>query len=120
MVIGFNTDVAFQGTTYHVQTEVKARAANPRVETRLYVGGAILAAKQTSYREIADIKQLERVLTKVAAEQHKSVIGDIHAGKYAGNRVDRIAADLISSEPLAKILARHLGFQDEPGAAESS
>ena len=40
VITGFNTDVKYRGTVYHVQTEDKG-AANPLIETLIYKGGEI-------------------------------------------------------------------------------
>jgi len=51
MVTGFNTDVKHDGRVYHVQTEDKG-LQNPIIETLIYMGGEILAARRTSYADL--------------------------------------------------------------------
>src|SRR5438093_339781 len=53
MVTGFNTDVQHRGKTYHVQTEDKG-LQNPIIETLIYMGGEILAARRTSYADLLE------------------------------------------------------------------
>ena len=38
MITGFNTDVKYKGTVFHVQTEDKG-VANPIIESLIYKGG---------------------------------------------------------------------------------
>ncbi len=51
MVTGFNTDVEHEGRVYHVQTEDKG-VGNPIIETLIYMGGEILAARRSSYADL--------------------------------------------------------------------
>src|SRR6267154_2222697 len=46
-VPGFNTDIKWQGRVYHVQTE--NISGQQQVESLIFAGGEILAAKRTSY-----------------------------------------------------------------------
>jgi hypothetical protein len=52
MITGFNTDVAYEDRTFHVQTEDKGRT-NPVVESLVYSGGEIVASRRASYAELA-------------------------------------------------------------------
>jgi hypothetical protein len=80
VITGFNTDVTYDGVTYHVQTEDKG------VETALilslvYERGVILAAKRSPYDDLVeagfDIKVLEDRLQR----QHKLICAAISAGR---------------------------------------
>ena len=53
VITGFNTDVKYRGTVYHVQTEDKG-AANPLVETLVYRGGEILGSRRLPYGQLAE------------------------------------------------------------------
>jgi hypothetical protein len=48
MVIGFNTEIKHNGVVYHVQTEPRKDA---KIETLVYLGGAIVHSLRTSYED---------------------------------------------------------------------
>jgi hypothetical protein len=48
---GFNSDVAWRGETYHVQTEDWGRA-NPFLVSRVFRDGAVLKSIKTAYDEV--------------------------------------------------------------------
>ncbi len=58
MITGFNQDVSYKGTVYHVQTEDRGKG-NPLIETLIYVGGEIVASRRTSYEDL-DERWLQR------------------------------------------------------------
>jgi hypothetical protein len=82
MLTGFNTDVEWEGVTYHVQTEDKG-LANPIILSLIYKRGTILAARRTPYNEL--ITEGEMVdtarLTKAIEKQHFTILAAIKAGK---------------------------------------
>lgn len=81
MLTGYNTDVAYDGVTYHVQTEDKG-LANPIILSLVYQGGTILAAKRTSYGEMVSQGEVdEKNLALVLERQHQVIIAAIRAGK---------------------------------------
>jgi hypothetical protein len=80
MITGFNTDVSHDGTTYHVQTEDKG-ASNPIIESLIYVRGAILAAKRTSYARELKIGLVEEQLQLILEKQHRTILAVIKAGR---------------------------------------
>ena len=52
VITGFNTDIEFDGVTYHVQTEDKG-LARPMILSLVYDRGTILASKRISYDDLA-------------------------------------------------------------------
>lgn len=80
MITGFNTDIEFEGTTYHVQTEDKG-LSRPIIMSLVYDGGTILASRRTPYDDllIGDLneKELEQRLRK----QHRTICAAIRAGR---------------------------------------
>jgi len=80
MIPGFNTDIKFQGKVYHVQTEDKGKD-NPIFESLVYVGGAILAAKRTSYAEELKRGITDEELASRLERQHKIILAAIQKGK---------------------------------------
>ena len=80
MITGYNTDVEYNGVTYHVQTEDKG-LQTPMILTLLYAGGAILASKRTPYDDLLASGFNEDVLRKRLERQHKLICAAVHAGR---------------------------------------
>lgn len=80
VITGFNTDIEYQGVTYHVQTEDKG-LERPMILSLVYNGGTILASKRASYDDLVaagfDEKQLEERLNR----QHRLICAAIKAGR---------------------------------------
>ncbi|MEO0334810.1 MAG: hypothetical protein AAF202_00335 [Pseudomonadota bacterium] len=53
---GFNSDVAYLGSEYHVQTEDWG-AANPYLVSRVYRNGAVIKSIKTAYKEVFPSQQ---------------------------------------------------------------
>ncbi len=82
MIGGYNTDVRHQDVVFHVQTEDKG-AGNPLIESLVYVGGQVLAAKRASYAEALAEGQSVQAIAKMMETQHRRVIAAIRAGKFS-------------------------------------
>lgn len=80
MITGFNTDVQFEGVTYHVQTEDKG-LETPLILSLVYVGGAILASKRTTYHDLIEAGFDEKALAERLQRQHKLICAAIRAGR---------------------------------------
>jgi hypothetical protein len=82
VISGFNTDIVYDDVTYHVQTEDKGLESR-LVLSLVYVGGAIIASKRTSYDEIFPQPQSysELVLVERVNKQHKLICAAIKAGR---------------------------------------
>jgi hypothetical protein len=80
VITGFNTDVPFDGVTYHVQTEDKG-LETPLILSLVYVGGAIIAAKRTPYEDLISKGFDEKDLTERLQRQHKLIIAAIKNGR---------------------------------------
>lgn len=80
MITGFNTDINFQGTTYHVQTEDKG-LATPLILSLVYNQGTILASKRSSYDDLVEKGFDEKVLAARLQKQHKTICAAIRAGR---------------------------------------
>lgn len=97
MITGFNTDIEYEGTVYHVQTEDKG-LNSPFVLSLVYVGGEIIASKRTSYEDLIASGFQEEVLNERLQRQHKLICAAIKAGrvedlKRMGRGGDGAAAD---------------------------
>jgi hypothetical protein len=82
VLIGYNTNVTYRGQTYHVQTE-DSGSHNPLIITLLYLKGAILRSKKTSYAHLVGTSDFEEQLRTLMKEQHKEMIKDLFAGRTA-------------------------------------
>ena len=80
MITGFNTDIEFEGTVYHVQTEDKG-VESPLILTLVYSGGAILASKRELYDDLIEQGFDELVLAERLGRQHKLICAAINAGR---------------------------------------
>jgi hypothetical protein len=80
MITGYNTDVEHDGVVYHVQTEDKG-LETPLLLSLVYSGGAILASKRSSYRDLIAAGFDEAVLTERLQRQHRLICAAINAGR---------------------------------------
>ena len=80
MITGFNTDIPFEGVTYHVQTEDKG-LKTPLILSLVYVGGTIIASKRTPYADLVESGFDEGTLTERLQRQHKLICAAIRAGR---------------------------------------
>lgn len=80
MITGYNTDVEFEGVTYHVQTEDKG-LARPIILSLVYDRGTILASKRLPYDDLLEGKFDEGLLSARLHRQHKLICAAIQAGR---------------------------------------
>jgi len=80
MLTGYNTDFKFQEKVYHCQTE-DGGVNSPYVTSLLYLRGAILASRKTSYADILKADCLDEVVRGLMMDQHKQMIRDLMHGK---------------------------------------
>lgn len=80
MITGFNTDIPYDGVTYHVQTEDKG-LDTPLILSLVYVGGHIIASKRTPYADLISKGFDENVLTERLQRQHKLICAAIKQGR---------------------------------------
>ena len=86
MLAGYNTNITYKGNTYHIQTE-DSGLKNPVVVTLLYVKGAILTSKKTSYAHIVDDPDYKEKIKELMKQQHKTMIKELLSGRYTGDYV---------------------------------
>jgi hypothetical protein len=80
VITGFNTDIDFEGVTYHVQTEDKG-LATPIILSLVYDRGTILASKRAPYDDlVADIFD-EKILRERLQRQHRLICAAVKAGR---------------------------------------
>ena len=81
MLVGYNTNVPYKGTIYHVQTEDNGMK-NPVIVTLLYLKGTILASKKVNYGHVTSSPDYKEKIRELMKEQHKSMIKELIAGKH--------------------------------------
>lgn len=82
MITGFNTDIRHGDRVFHVQTEDRG-AANPIVESLVYVGGQILLSKRSPYSDLViDGKPDEKAVRQLMDLQHRRIIEAIRRGRF--------------------------------------
>ena len=82
MISGFNTDIEFDGTVYHVQTEDKGLQKRV-IMSLVYDKGTILASKRESYDDLAVGNFDTKALTDRVGRQHKLICAAIRAGRIS-------------------------------------
>jgi hypothetical protein len=80
VITGFNTDIEFDGVTYHVQTEDKG-LARPVILSLVYDRGTILASKRAPYDDLINGKFDEAALAERLQKQHKLICAAVRAGR---------------------------------------
>jgi hypothetical protein len=83
MITGYNTDVRHREVVFHVQTEDKG-AANPFIESLIYVGGQVLASKRANYADLLAEGRDEKEIVALMDHQHRTMIAAIRHGKFDG------------------------------------
>ncbi|HVQ56443.1 MAG TPA: hypothetical protein VMS29_06775 [Pyrinomonadaceae bacterium] len=80
MITGFNTDVEYDGVTYHVQTEDKG-LETPVILTLVYDHGTILASKRQGYEDLFEGGFDEKALVTKLKRQHSLICAAIRKGQ---------------------------------------
>lgn len=80
MITGFNTDIEFQGTTYHVQTEDKG-VKTPLILSLVYDRGTILASKRSAYNDLLIGDFDEKILAERLQKQHNLICAAVRTGR---------------------------------------
>lgn len=80
MIFGFNTDVKFKGTVYHVQSE--ARQHDQQLQTQVFVRGRCIGKKFTPYGEHASQPDFsDEKMHEMLKAQHKGVVEAVREGR---------------------------------------
>lgn len=80
MITGFNTDIEFEGVTYHVQTEDKG-LNSPIILSLVYNRGTILASKRLPYDDLLEGDFDEKQLAARLRKQHRLICAAVQAGR---------------------------------------
>ncbi len=98
VLTGYNTDIEYQGTTYHVQTEDKGRS-NPYVESLIYTAGEILYSRRTPYHDLVEQDVDAKTIASLMERQHRTIAEAIRRGKLGQLTGTGVDLDDISEEP---------------------
>jgi len=80
MITGYNTDVRYGGFVLHVQTEDKG-TSNPCIESLVYHGGQVVAAKRASYADLLASGSQDDAIIALMDRQHRTLIEAIKGGE---------------------------------------
>ncbi|MFZ5906992.1 MAG: hypothetical protein ACOYVJ_06230 [Nitrospirota bacterium] len=94
MLVGYNTNISYRDTVYHIQTEDSGQN-NPVIVTLLYAQGAILASKKTSYAHFVNDPDFKEKARDMMKKQHKVMIKELLSGKYSGGYREEEAPEAV-------------------------
>jgi hypothetical protein len=80
VLTGYNTDIEYSGTTYHVQTEDKGRG-NPLVESLVYTAGEILYTRRTPYHDLVAQEIDREAVASLMERQHRAIVEAVQTGR---------------------------------------
>ena len=107
MITGFNTDVNYKGTVFHVQTEDKG-VDNPIIESLIYKGGEILGSRRLPYLDMVQNGYDEKKVVRLMEDQHKTMIEEIRQGKFDASS-DILGDDaVLSDQSLDQVILNYL------------
>ncbi|HEV8630493.1 MAG TPA: hypothetical protein VGV61_09270 [Thermoanaerobaculia bacterium] len=93
MRTGYNTDVRYRERVFHVQTEDKG-LNNPFIESVVYFGGQVLAAKRVGYSDLLQEGKAGDAISTRMDHQHRMMIAAIRTGKLDAKLKDVLGAEL--------------------------
>jgi hypothetical protein len=100
VITGFNTDIEYDDTTYHVQTEDKG-LETPLILSLVYDGGTILASKRSRYEDLIESGFDEKVLAERLQKQHNLICAAIRGGRIEDLKRMTMKASNSSEKKLA-------------------
>lgn len=100
MIVGFNHNIGYRGVSFHVQTE-DSGVKKPQLITLLYHGGTIIASQKTTYADILQVENLEKVVEDLAKEQHKGMLRRLTKGEF-DDRIGALGIFLTAGAPAEK------------------
>jgi hypothetical protein len=116
MITGYNTDVRHLDAVFHVQTEDKG-TENPFIESLVYVGGQVLAAKRASYADLLATGQDQRSVVELMERQHRTVIAAIKSGRFDSKL--QALLDSRKSQPVAAAAGAALSAEEAAAVADT-
>lgn len=131
MITGYNTDVQYDGRTFHVQTEDKGHG-NPVIESLVYTGGEIVTTRRNSYAELVRGGSVpEAEIQKRMEAQHQALIREIVSGRFDPEGPKPFGYNIITNRSLDDVildfLSREVGLEqirleivDQPALREGT
>jgi hypothetical protein len=120
VLTGFNTDFKFKGQTYHAQTEDNG-VDNPVVVTLLYLKGAILSSKKTSYSDLLGEEAFQGKLMEIMKSQHRNMMKSVLTGQFEEGpkkeAVEPVTAEAGPPPPAEKAVSPPAAEATSPAAA---
>ncbi len=89
VLTGYNTDIEYSGTVYHVQTEDKGQG-NPLVESLVYTSGEILYTRRTPYHDLIAEEVDKSAVATLMERQHRTIVQAVESGG-----VDRLTGTIV-------------------------
>ena len=111
MITGYNTDVLFEGTVFHVQSEDRG-SENPILDTLIYCGGRILAQIKTGYSEDLGPDPEDRDVARLLEAQHRHYVRQARQGQFAEHR-PTVGEVLENESELVAAVMQSLAEDDE-------
>jgi hypothetical protein len=98
MITGFNNDIEYSGSVYHVQTEDKGEAS-AWIESLIYLGGRILARKRVTYKQLLEQGANRPAIAKLMERQHRLMIRQVRDGRFDEGAKPAAGADGEATPP---------------------
>jgi hypothetical protein len=102
VITGYNTDIEFDGVTYHVQTEDKG-LTRPVILSLVYDRGTILASKRLPYDDLLDGELDEEQLASRLQRQHRLICAAIQAGRIEDLRQMSLRDTVAAAEEIKPV-----------------
>jgi hypothetical protein len=128
VIFGFNTDVKFADTVYHVQSE--ARQLELLLQTQVFVKGRCIGKRATSYAQQADQPGFsEEHMHEMLKDQHKHFVAAVREGKIEAEfpetaegtpAAPSLAEPSATSAPFDALIAEVAVVADKPAEPEFS
>jgi hypothetical protein len=83
MIFGFNTEVAYDGTVYHVQSEFRGSHEPNRLETQVFISGRCVGTRAEELGDHGRIAepQVQDKIQEMLKTQHRDAVAAISAGR---------------------------------------
>ncbi len=114
VLTGYNTDIEYSGTVYHVQTEDKGQS-NPLVESLVYTAGEILYMRRTPYHDLIAEEVDKGAVATLMERQHRTIVQAVQAGG-----VDRLTGTIAVASADDTTITSKEARRAVPGGNESS
>ncbi|PYQ11019.1 MAG: hypothetical protein DMH00_09290 [Acidobacteria bacterium] len=113
MITGYNTDVEYNARIYHVQTEDKG-TSNPVIESLIYLGGEILAARRTSYEDLLPAGLDPKALAGRLESQHQRMVLNVRQGRCDPEGMKSFGSGIVSDRGFEEVVLDYLANEFGP------